>query len=63
METTATGVLAVFDRWDDPAGPRTATEVADRAACRRRTALDRPYDLENDGPVASRMVGGRAPVW
>lgn len=63
VETTAADVLAVFDERADPAEPLTATEVADRSGCSRRTALNRLHDLEDDGAVASKKVGGRARVW
>jgi len=63
VETTAADVLAAFDDRDDPAEPLTSTEVADRAGCSRRTALNRLHDLKDAGDVASKKVGGRARVW
>lgn len=63
VEVTPDDVRAVFaDRGDD-AEPLTATEVADRLDCSRRTALDRLNELEDAGTVASKKVGGRARVW
>jgi hypothetical protein len=63
VETTAADVLETFRERDDLAEPLTSNEVADRAGCSRRTALNRLHDLADAGDVASKKVGGRARVW
>lgn len=63
VETTTTDVLETFRERDDLAEPLTSNEVADRAGCSRRTALNRLHDLADAGDVASKKVGGRARVW
>jgi hypothetical protein len=63
VETTLEDILATFRARDDPAEPLTAKEVAERAGCSRRTALNRLDDLADVGETASKKVGGRARVW
>ena len=61
--TTAEDVLDVFDARDDRAEPLTAPELAEDLNCSRRTALNKLHDLEDDGRVSSKKVGGRSKVW
>ena len=56
-------VTAVFENRDDYAEPLTASEIADRIGCSRRTALNRLHDLEDSTEVTSKKVGGRSRVW
>ena len=63
VETTTDDVLAAFQAREDPAEPLTATEVADRVDCSRRTALNRLDELADADELASKKVGGRAKVW
>lgn len=60
---TTADVLSVFDQRPDDTEPLTAPEVADALGCSRRTALDRLHELEDEGAVASKKVGGRSLVW
>jgi hypothetical protein len=63
VETTTHDVLDAFEARADPAEPLTATDVADRVECSRRTALNRLDDLADVGEGTSKKVGGRARVW
>jgi len=56
-------VLAVFDRRDDRGEPLTAPELAEALNCSRRTALNRLGDLDDDGLLRSKQVGGRSRVY
>jgi len=56
-------VTAVFEDRDDYAEPLTATEIADRLGCSRRTALNNLHRLEENTDLTSKKVGGRSRVW
>lgn len=62
-EFTQSSVIKVFEGREDYAEPLTATEVADRLGCSRRTALNKLHDLEDETDVTSKKVGGRSRVW
>lgn len=63
VEYTESDVIQVFKDRSDYAEPLTASEVADRLGCSRRTALNKLHDLEDDTDVTSKKVGGRSRVW
>lgn len=63
VEYTEADVVEVFKDREDHAEPLTASEVADRLNCSRRTALNRLHDLANDTDLTSKKVGGRSRVW
>lgn len=54
-------LLAVFDDTDDPV--LSTGEVADCIPIQRRGTLDRLRDLEEQGYIASKSIGGRNTVW
>lgn len=56
-------VTAVFEQRNDYAEPLTASEVADRLGCSRRTALNKLHELEEGTDITSKKVGGRSRVW
>jgi len=56
-------VIAVFEGREDYAEPLTASEVADRLGCSRRTALNKLGELAGETEVTSKKVGGRSRVW
>lgn len=56
-------VTSVFEDRDDYAEPLTATEIADRLDCSRRTALNKLHELEAQTNITSKKVGGRSRVW
>jgi len=56
-------VTAVFEERDDYAEPLTATEIAERLGCSRRTALNKLHRLEESTDLTSKKVGGRSRVW
>jgi len=56
-------VTAVFEDREDYAEPLTASEVADRVGCSRRTALNKLHELEDETDLTSKKVGGRSRVW
>lgn len=56
-------VTAVFEERDDYAEPLTASEIADRLDCSRRTALNKLNELEESTDITSKKVGGRSRVW
>jgi MarR-like DNA-binding transcriptional regulator SgrR of sgrS sRNA len=56
-------VTAVFEDRDDYAEPLTATEVANRLGCSRRTALNKLHRLQENTDLTSKKVGGRSRVW
>lgn len=56
-------VTAVFEDRDDYAEPLTASEVAERLGCSRRTALNKLHELEEGTAITSKKVGGRSRVW
>lgn len=56
-------VTAVFEDRDDYAEPLTATEIAERLGCSRRTALNKLHRLEENTDLTSKKVGGRSRVW
>ena len=62
-EFTQSSVIEVFETRDDYAEPLTATEIADRLGCSRRTALNKLHELEDETDVTSKKVGGRSRVW
>jgi predicted transcriptional regulator len=63
VEYSEGDVVKVFKDRDDYAEPLTASEVAERLGCSRRTALNRLHDLEESTDVTSKKVGGRSRVW
>lgn len=56
-------ITAVFEDRDDYAEPLTATEVAERLGCSRRTALNKLHRLAENTDITSKKVGGRSRVW
>lgn len=56
-------VTAVFEDREDYAEPLTATEIADRLGCSRRTALNKLHRLAENTDLTSKKVGGRSRVW
>lgn len=56
-------VTSVFEARDDYAEPLTATEIAERLDCSRRTALNKLHELEDETNITSKKVGGRSRVW
>lgn len=62
-EYTTTDVTSVFKDRDDYAEPLTASEIAERLGCSRRTALNKLHELEETTDVTSKKVGGRSRVW
>ncbi|SEO82345.1 HTH domain-containing protein [Halorientalis persicus] len=62
-EYTESNVLDVFTSREDYAEPLTATEIADRLDCSRRTALNKLHALSEKTDVTSKKVGGRSRVW
>jgi len=62
-EFTQSSVIEVFETRADYAEPLTATEIADRLGCSRRTALNKLHDLEDETDITSKKVGGRSRVW
>jgi MarR-like DNA-binding transcriptional regulator SgrR of sgrS sRNA len=62
-EFTKSNVVEVFKSRADHAEPLTATEVADRLGCSRRTALNKLHELQEETNITSKKVGGRSRVW
>jgi len=62
-EYTLSDVTDVFETRADYAEPLTASEVADRLGCSRRTALNKLHRLAEETDVESKKVGGRSRVW
>ncbi|WP_247006931.1 HTH domain-containing protein [Halorientalis litorea] len=62
-EFTKSNVVEVFKSRADHAEPLTATEVADRLGCSRRTALNKLHELQDETNITSKKVGGRSRVW
>lgn len=56
-------VTSVFEDRDDYAEPLTASEIAERLGCSRRTALNKLHELEENTDLTSKKVGGRSRVW
>lgn len=56
-------VTAVFEAREDYAEPLTASEIAERLDCSRRTALNKLHELESGTDITSKKVGGRSRVW
>ena len=63
VEYSESDVIQVFKDRTDYAEPLTASEVAERLGCSRRTALNKLHDLQDDTDVTSKKVGGRSRVW
>lgn len=63
VEYTTSDVTEVFQDRADYAEPLTASEVAERLGCSRRTALNKLHDLQDSTEVTSKKVGGRSRVW
>jgi len=63
VEYSEVDVVEVFKSREDYAEPLTASEIAERIGCSRRTALNRLHDLEESTDVTSKKVGGRSRVW
>ncbi|MEF8784215.1 MAG: HTH domain-containing protein [Haloarculaceae archaeon] len=63
VEYTMADVTAVFEERDDYAEPLTASEIAERLGCSRRTALNKLHELAEKTDVTSKKVGGRSRVW
>jgi len=62
-EFTQASVIEVFETREDYAEPLTASEIAERLGCSRRTALNKLHDLAEETDVTSKKVGGRSRVW
>lgn len=54
-------ILEVFRNSPDPV--LTASEVADQLPVERRGVLDRLKNLEDEGVLQAKKVGGRSKVW
>ena len=54
-------ILNVFHNSPDPV--LTAPEIAEQFSISRRGILDRLRNLEDDGILRSKKVGGRRTVW
>lgn len=54
-------ILELFRDSDDPV--LTASEIADQVDLTRRNVLNRLKDLETEGALRSKKVGGRSTVW
>jgi len=54
-------ILDVFRKSSDPV--LTAPEIADQISISRRGILDRLRNLEENGILQSKKVGGRRTVW
>ncbi|MEF8812662.1 MAG: helix-turn-helix domain-containing protein [Halovenus sp.] len=63
MEFELEDVTAVFEEREDYAEPLTASEIAERLGCSRRTALNKLHRLEEETDITSKKVGGRSRVW
>lgn len=63
IEYTTADVTAVFKDRSDYAEPLTASEIAERLGCSRRTALNKLHELEETTDITSKKVGGRSRVW
>jgi len=63
IEYTTSDVTDVFQTREDYAEPLTASEIADRLGCSRRTALNKLHDLQEETDITSKKVGGRSRVW
>lgn len=63
VEYTESDVIQVFKDRTDYAEPLTASEVAERLGCSRRTALNKLHALEESTDITSKKVGGRSRVW
>ncbi len=62
-EFSLSDVTAVFENREDYAEPLTASEIAERLGCSRRTALNKLHTLQDETDVTSKKVGGRSRVW
>ncbi|MHB9288910.1 HTH domain-containing protein [Halobacteriales archaeon Cl-PHB] len=62
-EFSLSDVTAVFEDREDYAEPLTASEIAERLGCSRRTALNKLHTLAEETDVTSKKVGGRSRVW
>jgi len=54
-------ILELFGESVDPV--LTASEIADQVDLTRRNVLNRLKDLESEGSLKSKKVGGRSTVW
>jgi MarR-like DNA-binding transcriptional regulator SgrR of sgrS sRNA len=63
IEYTTSDVTDVFKQREDYAEPLTASEIAERLGCSRRTALNKLHDLQEETEITSKKVGGRSRVW
>jgi MarR-like DNA-binding transcriptional regulator SgrR of sgrS sRNA len=63
IEYTTSDVTAVFKDREDYAEPLTASEIAERLGCSRRTALNKLHELQETTDITSKKVGGRSRVW
>ncbi|MYL16167.1 HTH domain-containing protein [Halorubrum terrestre] len=54
-------ILSLFRESTDPV--LTASEIADQVDLTRRNVLNRLKDLESNGHLRSKKVGGRSTVW
>lgn len=63
VEYTVEDVTTVFSDRADYAEPLTASEVADRLGCSRRTALNKLTELQESTELTSKKVGARSRVW
>lgn len=61
--TTLEDVREVFADREDRAEPLTATEIAERVGCSRRTAHDKLEALAEQRALATKKVGARGRVW
>lgn len=56
-------VLAVFEDAVDPCEPLTASEVAARLDCDRKTAYNKLSTLVEQDALSTKKVGARGRVW
>ncbi len=62
-EFALSDVTQIFEGREDYAEPLTASEIADKLGCSRRTALNKLHELEEETDMKSKKVGGRSRVW
>lgn len=61
--TTLGDTLAVFEQLEHPYTPLTASEVAEKLSCTRRTAFNKLQALSERGDLNSKKTGARSRVW
>lgn len=62
-EITPEDIVSLFRDREDSCEPLTASEVADKLDCARRTAHKWLNIAEEETTIQSKKVGGRARIW